>query len=125
MINIKGKGSVGIAVAFFSLNGLVSIPLEAHEYNILYDDGKDIYKIKVISTSYKSPYGVYTVNIRSMGGNMPHMKVKIFDPKSCDYVFVVTDELDMYNIPSEKIESTRSISLKVYEKFKVNLGDVV
>lgn len=125
MINIKGKGSVGIAIAFFSLNGLISIPMEPHEYNLLYDDGKDLYKIKVISTSYRSPYGVYIATIRTMGGNMPHMKVKKFDNKTCDFVFVVTDELDIYNIPSDKIESTRSISLRTYESYRVHLGDVV
>lgn len=124
-MNIKGKGSVGVAIAFFSLNGLVSIPLEPSEYNLLYDDGKDIYRIKVISTSCRSPYGVYVASIRTMGGNMPNTTTKKFENSSCDYVFIVTEELDMYNIPAEKIESTRSISLKVYEKFRVHLGDVV
>lgn len=119
---IRGKGSVGIAIAYYSLRGTVSIPLEPCSYNLLFDDGRCVCKIKVISCSYKTPHGVYSASIRTMGGNMPHMKVKEFDPLSCDYVFIVTDELGMFSIPSSKIKSKRQISLNVYDEFKVKLG---
>jgi hypothetical protein len=119
---IKGKGAVGVAISYYSLRGIVSIPLEPCAYNLLYDDHMNIYKIKVISCSYKTPYGIYSASIRTMGGNMPHMKVKEFDPMSCDYVFIVTDKLDLFSIPAREIQSKRQISLNAYEKFKVALG---
>lgn len=122
---IKGKGAVGIAISYFALRGMVSIPLEPCEYNLLYDDNKKIYRIKVISCSYKTKYGVYTASIRSMGGNMPNQKIKEFDQNSCDFVFIVTDNLDMFNIPSIEINSSRQISLNIYAQYKVNFGDVV
>lgn len=122
MNDIKGKGAVGIAIAYFSLRGIISIPLEPCEYNLIFDDAKDLYKVKVISCSFKSPYGVYQVSIRSMGGNMPNQTVKTFDKSSCDFVFVVTDELDMYCIPADEITSKRQLSLNVYAKFKVTLA---
>ena len=122
---IKGKGAVGIAISYFSLLGMVSIPLEPCEYNLLFDKENEILKIKVISCSYKTKYGIYSASIRSMGGNMPKQTLKVFDKKSCDYVFIVTDEFDMYNIPSSEINSERQISLNVYAHFKVKLGDVV
>lgn len=117
---IKGKGSVGIAIAYYALNGNVSIPLEPCEYNLIFDDGKDLYRIKVISCSYQTKYGVFSANIRSSGGNQPNISVKLFDEKSCDIVFIVTTDLDMYAIPSNEITSKRQISLNVYNEFKVS-----
>jgi hypothetical protein len=122
---IKGKGAVGLAIAFFSLRGMVSLPIVPCDYNLIYEADGKLHRIKVISCSYKSPYGVYNASIRNMGGNMPHQKVKEFDPESCEYVFIVNDELEMYNIPSSEINSKRQISLNTYAKYKVNFGDVV
>ena len=121
---IKGKGAVGMAISYFSLLGMVSLPLEPCDYNLIIDIEGKLFRIKVISCSYKSPYGVYTVSIKSMGGNMRKMTTKKFDNKSCEYVFIVTDELDLYNIPSSCINSKTQLSLNVYDKYKVKLGDV-
>jgi len=119
---IKGKGAVGLAIAFFSLRGMISIPLQPCEYNLLFDDQIKINRIKVISCSYKSPYGIYIVSIRSMGGSMSKRIIKSFDEKSCDFVFIVTDVLDMYNIPSHEITSKNHISLALYANYKVLLA---
>lgn len=118
---IRGKGAVGIAIAYYGLKGLVSIPLIAGEYNILFDDYTKIKRIKVISCSYKTKYGVYSASIRSSGGNQPNTSVKLFDPKSCDYVFIVTENLDLYEIPADEVTSKRQISLDAYMRFKVKL----
>lgn len=125
MLDIKGKGSVGVAIAYFSLRGVVNIPLEPCDYNLIFDNGNKLQRVKVISCSFKSPYGVYTASIRTMGGNMPKQTTKEFDDKSCDLVFIVTDQLDLYCIPSSEITSKRQISLNVYQQFNVKLGDVV
>lgn len=118
---IKGKGSVGLAISFYALRGMISIPLEPCEYNLIYDDGKDLFRIKVVSCSYKTKYGVFAASIRTSGGNQPSSQVKKFDQKSCDFVFVVTSDLDMYEIPSHSIESTRQISLNKYQQYKIKL----
>jgi PD-(D/E)XK endonuclease len=117
---IKGKGSVGVAICYFSLRGMISIPLEPCDYNLIFDDGVDLYKIKVISCSFKTKYGIYSASIRTSGGNQPNTSVKKFDANSCDIVFVVTSELEMYSIPSSEITSKRQISLNVYDTYKVN-----
>jgi len=120
--NIRGKGAVGLAMAYFSLKGLVSLPLEPHDYNLLFDDGLKIHRVKVISCSYKTKYGVYSASIRTMGGNMKKGTLKEFDPKSCEFLFIATDELTLYNIPSEKITNKRQLSLNVYSDYKVKLA---
>jgi len=117
---IKGKGSVGIAISYYSLRGMVSIPLEPCEYNLIYDDGVDLFRIKVISCSYKTKYGVYAASVRTSGGNQPNTKVKKFDGSSCDIVFVVTSDLNLYEIPSSEITSCRQISLTKYETYHTN-----
>jgi hypothetical protein len=118
---IKGKGSVGIAISFYALRGMISIPLEPCEYNLIYDDGVGLHRIKVISCSYKTKYGIFAASIRISGGNQPNSKIKKFDQNSCDYVFIITSEMEMYEIPAKCIESTRQISLNKYHQFKVNL----
>lgn len=121
---IKGKGAVGIAISYFSLRGMVSIPLEPCDYNLIFDDGRGLQRIKVISCSFKSPYGVYVASIRTMGGNMPHQTSKTFDSSSCDIVFVVTEILEMFSIPSHDIKNKRQISLNVFADYQVKLGDI-
>ena len=118
---IKGKGSVGIAISYYALRGMVSIPLEPCDYNLIFDDGSELYRIKVISCSYKTKYGIYSASIRTSGGNQPKTIVKKFDALSCDWVFIVTAEFEIYEIPSEKIDASRQISLNKYQEFKVKL----
>jgi len=122
---IKGKGAVGIAVSYFSLRGMVSIPIEPCDYNLIYHSDDDhrhtLFRRKVISCSYQTKYGVFSASIRTSGGNQPNSQIKEFDPLSCDYVFIVTSELDMYLIPSEDIHAKRQISLNAYGSYKVNL----
>ena len=115
-MNIKGKGSVGIAISYYALKGIVSIPLEPCEYNLLFDDGEKIQRIKVISCSYKTKYGIYAASIKTSGGNQPNTH-----KKSCDIVFIVTEGFDVYEIPSNKITSARQISLNVYNQFKITV----
>ncbi len=118
---IKGKGAVGIAIAYYAMKGMASIPLEPCEYNLIFDNGDTLQKIKVVSCSFKTEYGIYAASIRTSGGNQPKNKVKKFDQTECDIVFVVTSSLEIYEIPSKEIESSRQISLKKYEKYQVKL----
>lgn len=117
---IKGKGAVGLAIAYYSLKGMVSIPLEPCNYNFIFDNGESLKRVKVISCSYKIKFGVFSATVRTCGGNQPNSKVKKFDPLSCEYVFIVTSDLDMYEIPSNEISSGRQISLNVYQRYEVS-----
>jgi hypothetical protein len=118
--SIRGKGAVGVAISYYSLQGTISIPLVSSDYNLIFDDGNKLYRIKVISCSYKAPSGLYAACIRTSGGNQPNTKVKKFDNTSCDIVFIVTDSFDVYVIPSGEISSSRQISLDDnYAGFKV------
>jgi len=118
---IKGIGAVGIAISYYALRGMVSIPLTPCDYNLIFDFGGLLYKVKVISCSFKTKYGVFAANIRSSGGNQPNSSIKKFDQSSCDLVFILTSEMDMYEIPSDKIESGHQISLNAYSEFKCNI----
>jgi hypothetical protein len=117
---IEHKSSVGMAIAYYSLLGNVFLPLEPSDYNLIVDDGESLMRIKVISCSYKTKYGVYTACIRTCGGNQPKTSVKKFNPYSCEVVFIVTSDLQMFEIPSNKIEASRQISLEKFAEYKVN-----
>lgn len=117
---IKGKGAVGVAISYYALQGMVSIPLAPCEYNLIYDDGLQLYKIKVISCSFKTKYGVFAASVRTSGGNQPNSSIKKFDQHSCDFVFILTSDMDMYEIPSDKISSGHQISLNAYSDYKVS-----
>ena len=118
---IKGKGAVGVAISFYAMRGMVSVPLEPCDYNLIFDDGSRLYKIKVISCSFKTKYGIFSASIRTSGGNQPNSKVKKFNPCFCDLVFIVTNELDTYEIPSQEIDAKRQISLNKYINRKVRI----
>lgn len=116
---IKGKGSVGVAISYYALRGMVSIPLQPCDYNLIFDNGEFLYKVKVISCSFKTKYGVFSASVKTSGGNQPNSSIKKFDKNSCDFVFVLTSEMDMYEIPSDEIQSKHQISLNIYSEFKV------
>lgn len=118
---LKGKGAVGVAISYFALRGMVCIPLEPCDYNLIFDDGKYLYRVKVISCSYKTKYGIFCASIRAMGNSAGKQYLKKFDSTLCDIVFIVTSEMDLYRIPSELVKATRQISLSVYGEFKTNL----
>lgn len=122
---IKGKGSVGIAISYYALRGMVSIPLEPCDYNLIFDSGLHLYKIKVISCSYKTKYGVFSASVKTSGGNQPNSSIKQFDSNSCDYVFIVTSKMDTYEIPSHEIQSKHQISLNSYSQFKCQISSMV
>lgn len=113
---IKGKGAVGVAISYYALQGMVSIPLVPCDYNLIYDDGSNLYKIKVVSCSHKTKYGVFAASVRTSGTSY----MKRFDQNSCDFVFILTSEMDIYEIPSDKIESGHQISLKTYSNYKIS-----
>lgn len=117
-MNLKGKGAVGMAISYYAIRGNVSIPMEAHNYNLIFDDG-ELHRIKVISCSYKNKSGIYTASIKTSGGNQPNSSIKKFDAKSCDKVFVVTDDLLFFEIPSQDIKSANAISMNAYADYQV------
>lgn len=110
-------GNLSLSKVIYSLTKsgwIISIPLSRHqEYDLIGDNG-NLQKIKVVSTSYRAPSGVFQANLKVSGGNRSGSgKIKFFDSKKCDYLYVVCIGKDVndYLIPANKVDSKGKINL--------------
>ena len=107
-----GNVAIGKAINYFLSKGyVVSIPInDSQSYDLVVDFDNKLNKIQVKMTSQKSEYGVYFVDLRSTGGNQSRNTIKHFEKDSCDYIFVCTDNDQLFLIPSNKCNK-HSVSL--------------
>ena len=62
----------------------------------------------------------YSVLLKNCGGSSGKSRIRLFDNKSCDYVFILTGDDKMYLIPSDKILARNSIAVgNKYAEFEV------
>ena len=121
------QGNIGLAyaIAYYSKLGYtVSIPLtDTQDYDIIVDTGETLLKVQVKTTTCKSEYNNYQLNLKVSGGNRSgEGKVKTFDQNNCDLVFAMTNDFEFYSIPRKEITSKTGISLgEKYLPFKVLL----
>ncbi len=117
----KGRASLGIAIGYFSSNGYtVSIPLnDTQDYDLIVDKYGKLMKVQVKSTSCKTKYGNYQVALKSCGGTKGKTYKTLIDTK-IDLLCIVTDNIDIYVIPIEKIKNISTINLcNKYIQYKV------
>lgn len=117
----KGNSSLGIAIAYFSTNGYtVSIPLnDTQDYDLVIEKENKLYSVQVKSTACKTKYGVYQVALKSCGGTKGKTYKTVVDT-NIDYLFVVTDKIDMYLIPKEVINNRSTLNLcDKYDMYKI------
>ena len=108
----KGNTGLGIAIAYYTSNGYtVSIPLnDSQDYDLIVDKNDKISKVQVKATSCKTKYGIYQVALKSTGGTKGKTYKTLIDTK-VDELFVLTDKMDIYIIPTNKIENRSTINL--------------
>ena len=119
----KGRTSLGIAIAYFSMNGYtVSIPLnDTQDYNLIIERDGKLETIQVKSTNCKTKYGVYQVALKSCGGTRGKTYKTVIDTK-VDKLFIVTKELEIYIIPIYEINNKSTLNLcDKYDIYKKKL----
>lgn len=101
------------AIAYYSKLGYtISIPItDSQDYDLIVDTGTNILKVQVKTTSYKTEHGVYSVGLKTCGGNKSGNSIKTFETNSSDLLFVLTNDGDCYSIPRHAITSKSSINL--------------
>lgn len=117
----KGNTGLGIAIAYYTSNGYtVSIPLnDTQDYDLIVDKDNNLKKVQVKSTSCKTKYNSYQVSLKSCGGTKGVTYKTVIDTK-VDEIFIVTDYIDIYVIPTNEIENRGTINLcSKYQKYKV------
>lgn len=118
----RGNCGLGIAIGYFSTNGYtVSIPLnDTQDYDLLIDKNNKIKSVQVKYTTCKTKYGNYQVALKSCGGTKGITYKTVVDTE-VDYLFITTDQLDIYMIPVKEIENKSTLNLcDKYEKYKLN-----
>ena len=118
----KRNTSLGIAIAYYTSNGYtVSIPLnDTQDYDLLIDKGNAIKSVQVKYTTCKTKYGNYQVALKSCGGTKGITYKTVIDT-NVDYLFIATDQLDMYLIPIEEVTNKSTLNLcDKYEKYRLS-----
>ena len=108
----RGNCGLGIAIAYFSTNGYtVSIPLnDTQDYDLLIDKDGKIENVQVKYKSCKTKYGVYQLALKSCGGTKGKTYKTVLDT-NVDYLFAVTENVDMYMIPVKELKNRSTINL--------------
>ena len=117
------QGDIGEAYAIFKYTQLgftVSRTLfDSAPYDLLIDDGVDIFKVQVRTTTYKVYKNTYQATLRVSGGNSSSNNVKKRIEGEYDLLFVLADNGDAWSIPAIELPfSSVNLSDK-YEKYKI------
>lgn len=110
----KEKGNSGLvaAIGYYGMLGYtISIPLnDTQDYDLVVDNGEKLLKVQVKATAQRTPYGYTTVNLTSSGGTKGEVYKTVKDT-NIDILFVLTELQEMYEIPIEYIETSKSLNL--------------
>ncbi len=117
--NPRRQGDIGVAAAiahFLGSGYRVAVPLgESQPWDLIVErdePGAHPERVQVKTTTFRSPHGVYVVQICTNGGNQSwNGLVRRFDPEAVEWLFVLTDDLDRYLVPSSAITSTITLNL--------------
>ena len=111
----KDQGNIGLAKALYELQLLgyrISIPItENQKYDIICDKDNKLYRVQVKTTKQKSKYGIYSVNLRTLGGNQSFHTIKKRKAGDYDLLYVLTDENISYLIPDDAIHCENKLAL--------------
>lgn len=119
----KGNSGLGMAIAYFSTNNYtVSIPLnDTQDYDLVIEKNNVLKTVQVKATGCKRKNGVYQVALKSCGGTKGKTYKTIIDT-NIDYVFILTENKEIYLIPKEEIKNRTTLNLCYkYEKYRVEI----
>jgi hypothetical protein len=118
---VQGDAGLGVAIAYFSRIGVrVGIPLtDSQPYDLMIDDVDRLSRVQVRTTTMKQGRS-YVVHLATVGGNKTQVKVRPFDPKAYEWLFVVCGDATAYLIPTSAIAARRCILLgRRYELYRL------
>ena len=118
----QGEIGLGAAISWFLAEGYaVAIPLcDNQPYDLVVDSEEDgLQKVQVKTTTRRGPYGTFSLQISTRGGNQSFHTTKYWEPDASDLLFVLTDDGDIYVFPSGDITNKTTINLCAkYERYR-------
>lgn len=121
-LSLQGNVGLGKAIEYFTSKAIpVSIPLnDTQKYDLVVDISDKLYRVSVKTATHIDENGSYNVYLKNSGGASPKGKTRLFDNKSCDYIFILTGNNETYLIPSSVITAKSGIVLgKKYSQYIV------
>lgn len=122
--NTREQGDVGLsgAIYHYTAEGYrCLLPLTDNSPYDLVIEKDDVFLKVQVKTTRSIRYNSYAVQIKSVRPNRTKSTIKGFDNKSCDLLFVLTEDGTMYSIPAESINSKTELLLgNKQKKFKCN-----
>jgi hypothetical protein len=113
--NPREQGLIGLtdAIAWFGGRGwAVCLPLiDSQPYDLVVDDGTQLQRVQVKTTTCRSRSGHYVVQLVTSGGNQSFHTKKAFDPSTSDLLYVLTDDGERYLIPTAAISARSGLTL--------------
>ena len=122
--SLQGNLGLGKAIAYFTSHNIpISIPLnDTQKYDLVADFNGKLQKISVKTSRNRSGENSYEVQLRNTGGSSGNIKTRDFDNSTCDYVFIYTENEQLYLIPAKEINSKNSICVgNKYVEYLVNI----
>lgn len=105
---------------FSSINYNCFLPMQdLSRFNLAIESDGRLFRINVISTSYKTKFGVYRVSLKTFGGHGSGERVRLFDSTHQDFVFIHTSNDQKFLIPSEEVSPKHALSLGAYAKYEI------
>jgi hypothetical protein len=131
--SLQGNIGLGKAIEYFTSHQIpVSLPLnDTQSYDLVADFHGKLQRVQTKTSRYSETDGKsYMVQLKNTGGNKTGTtRIVPFDNTSCDYVFIYTGANKTYLIPSDRINTTNSITVGVkyseYEVVSKTLNDFV
>jgi hypothetical protein len=126
-MNTKQQGDIGVAKAIYAYTALgyaVSIPnTDNTKYDLIIDNG-ELLRVQVKTTRYKTDSGIYKALLKTNGGNQSwNGTVSKLDSSNFDILFVLTEDGNMYEFPSEYVNGMSNINLgQKAEKYRLQLN---
>lgn len=113
--NPRKQGEIGLAAAinhFVGCGYAVAIPLADNQpWDLVVDDGTGPLRVQVKTTTARAPSGCFAVKLCTTGGNQSFHRTKPFDPSATELLFVLTDERDVYVIPTSAVRARNQLNL--------------
>lgn len=121
-VNTKKQGDWGLGQAighFTAIGWTVSIPLtDSQDYDMIVDNGVQLLRVQVKTTTFRAPSGNYMVSLTVKGGNRSYNTIKKFDRTKVDAIFIVTADNVKYLIPTENVGNTITL-YAAYDQYKL------
>lgn len=121
----QGNFGLGRAIAYYTGQCIpVMIPLnDSQKYDLVIDSpDKGLQRVSVKTTQGKSKSGKFQVQLKNSTLGSDHNTIRRFDNTTCDILFIVTIDGNIYEIPTSNVNATCSITLNEdYDQYLVRL----